>query len=151
MALPTGYYTIHNLDKLVGRDLHEDHSLNPKHIWNDTTDKKAVFFIQKHESGSYKISSKGAPTGVSEDGRFVVAFFHPRDTVIYWDIKPVRGLKDTYEIFAQHHFWYVPQPGKHCPIEVSPPWHGADEATIPNPQYLFTIKPAPINHAEGAE
>ncbi|PFH47491.1 hypothetical protein AMATHDRAFT_6673 [Amanita thiersii Skay4041] len=141
-SLQTGHYFIYNGDDLVGRSLHEDRSLLPKHIFNKTDDKEPQWTVEALPHGRYKLYAKGAPTGVEKN--HVVAFLIDQAKAEEWNIKPVHGLKGEYEISSSlNAFWEVSEPGKHSPINVVGPRGGQD--MIPNPRYIFRIVPAHHN------
>ncbi|KAJ3561009.1 hypothetical protein NP233_g10463 [Leucocoprinus birnbaumii] len=88
MELETGYYRIKSLtQKIIGRALHESSDSSPKPILSKTDDKNAVWLVEKLENGRYRLSTKGAPTGVDPHNlNAVVALLDDQEDAVEWDL-----------------------------------------------------------------
>ncbi|KAJ3805052.1 serine protease inhibitor [Lentinula aff. lateritia] len=100
MSLETGRYIIKNGDKIVGRALAEDLSLNPKRIILASNDNESTWIIEKTNSvkdQSYLFISFGSPTTHIEHNVF--ALLVNQEAATKWIVIPVsQHDKDAYLI-----------------------------------------------------
>ncbi|KAJ3862159.1 serine protease inhibitor [Lentinula novae-zelandiae] len=113
MSLETGRYIIKNGDKIVGRALAEDLSLNPKRIILASSDNESTWIIEKTDSvkdQSYLFISFGSPTTHIEHNVF--ALLVNQEAATKWVVIPVsQHGKDAFLITTadRNEGWVAPK------------------------------------------
>ncbi|GJJ07985.1 hypothetical protein Clacol_002192 [Clathrus columnatus] len=148
MHLQPGYYTIHNGDNLVGRSFAEDLSLNPKTVFNATTDTESIWQIDSLPDGKYILRNFEAPV-TAIDGH-VKAVIYPNINehlkVFEWHVTPRHHQgKHLYTIATPNGdgFWHTTSDG-FSPIAVGHISVGTSDPPFFTKSALFRIEPVTL-------
>ncbi|KAF5349672.1 hypothetical protein D9756_008874 [Leucocoprinus leucothites] len=117
MALKTGHYRVSCNNQYIGRPIHETNDLAPKPIFTTTDDNDFVWLVEKllNSPGRYRLCTgifPQAPTGVDpKDGKTVVGFVSEITQALEWELRPVHGASDTFNIVGPdgNSFWVAPR------------------------------------------
>ncbi|KAJ3561008.1 hypothetical protein NP233_g10462 [Leucocoprinus birnbaumii] len=114
MAPKSGHYRISCNNRYIGRAIHEHNDLTPKPILSSTDDEQFVWLLEKLFNGRYRVVTglfPQCPTGIDpNDATGVVGFVAEISQALEWELRPVHGSEDTYNIVAPNGaFWVVPR------------------------------------------
>jgi len=143
-ALPTDQYYIRNEDTFAGRNLREDHSLNPKAVFCPTDDSDPqLWHLVALPNGRYILKIRGAPTGVLHKHlyAFLVEEGEPEEWVITRRESGGHRAQYTIETASRTAGW-VAEKGAEIPqIAVRPLIVGPSEPPHYPPNELWNIQP----------